>query len=418
MKYSVPRGTKDILPEETPLWQQLEATCRKVFSLYNYNEIRTPVFESTELFTRSIGKTTDIVSKEMYEFKDRKGRSLTLRPEETAPVVRACLENNLIGPDKITKLYYIGPMFRYERPQAGRQRQFHQAGIEVFGSIDPMVDVEVIMLNLHLFKALGLKDLEINLNSVGCSQCRPEFQKKLKAYFKENVKNLCDDCKRRFKENPLRILDCKQAKCQKYIENAPASVDFLCQECSEHYKKVNYLLDLQGVKFRDNKRLVRGLDYYTKTTFEIISNSLGAQNAVSGGGRYDTLVSEFGGKAIPAVGFAVGLERIVELLNSELLRQRRTNSEQSIKLFIATLGEEAKKTGFDLLSQAREKGISADMDYLGKSLKAQMKAADRIGAKFVYIIGEDELSKKSAVLKNMGTGKQQEIPFDALLSNL
>jgi len=414
MKYSVPRGTKDILPEQAALWQKVEETCRKVFALYNYQEIRTPIFESTELFTRSIGKTTDIVSKEIYEFKDRKGRSLTLRPEETAPVVRAVLENNLISPDKVTKLYYIGPMFRYERPQAGRQRQFHQAGIEIFGSPDPMVDVEVILLNLDLFKALGLKDLELNINSVGCPKCRPEFQTKLKTYFKDNLKGLCDDCKRRFKENPLRILDCKEKGCQKYIENAPAIVSCLCKDCSDHFKQVSDLLNFTGVKFKDNKRLVRGLDYYTKTTFEIVSNSLGAQNAVSGGGRYDNLVKEFGGKDIPAVGFAIGLERLINCLNNLSL----DIGSSSLKLFIATLGDEAKKTGFDLIQQARTKGLSADMDYLGKSLKAQMKAADRLGAKFVYIIGDDEIRKKSAILKNMETGKQEEVSFDRLVAYL
>ncbi len=414
MKYSVPRGTKDILPEQAVLWQKVESICRKIFALYNYQEIRTPIFESTELFTRSIGKTTDIVSKEIYEFKDRKGRSLTLRPEETAPVVRAALENNLISPDKVTKLYYIGPMFRYERPQAGRQRQFHQAGIEIFGSSDPMVDAEVILLNLDLFKALGLKDLEVNVNSVGCPKCRPEFQTKLKAYFKDNLKGLCVDCKRRFKENPLRILDCKEKGCQKYIDKAPAIIDCLCKDCHDHFKQVNYLLDLAGVKFKDNKRLVRGLDYYTKTTFEIVSSSLGSQNAVSGGGRYDNLVKEFGGKDIPAVGFAIGLERLINcLINSSF-----NIDASSLNLFIANLGDEAKKVGFDLIQQARAKGISADMDYLGKSLKAQMKAADRLGAKFVYIIGDDEIRKKSAILKNMETGKQEEITFDRLVAYL
>ncbi len=415
MKYSVPRGTKDILPEQAVLWQKVESICRKVFALYNYQEIRTPIFESTELFTRSIGKTTDIVAKEIYEFKDRKGRSLTLRPEETAPVVRAALENNLISPDKVTKLYYIGPMFRYERPQAGRQRQFHQAGIEVFGSSDPMVDVEVILLNLDLFKALGLKDLEVNVNSVGCPKCRPEFLKKLKAYFKDNLKSLCSDCKRRFKENPLRILDCKEKGCQKYIDKAPAIIDCLCKDCHDHFKQVNYLLDVAGVKFKDNKRLVRGLDYYTKTTFEIVSNSLGSQNAVSGGGRYDNLVKEFGGKDIPAVGFAIGLERLIQIMTNDKLKM--TNEGRTI-LYVATLGEEAKKVGFDLIQQARGKGISADMDYLDKSLKAQMKTADRLGAKFVYILGDDEIRKKSAILKNMETGKQEEISFDHLAAYL
>ncbi len=414
MKYSVPRGTKDILPSETLLWQKLEQTCRQIFGTYNYQEIRTPVFESTELFTRSIGKTTDIVAKEMYEFKDRKGRSLTLRPEETAPVVRACLENNLISPDQVTKLYYIGPMFRYERPQAGRQRQFHQAGVEVFGSADPLVDVEVIMLNMQLFKALGLKDLEVNINSVGCSKCRPEFRRQLKLYLKDNIAKMCSDCQERFEKNPLRVLDCKETKCQKYIDKAPASTDTLCSECRTHFDGVMAGLRDGEIKVKVNNRLVRGLDYYTKTTFEIVSKQLGAQNAVSGGGRYDTLVGELGGKSIPAVGFAIGLERIIELLKP----LRITHYPLRITLFIATLGEQAKKIGFDLLNKARDQGISADMDYLGKSLKAQMKTADRMGAKYVYIIGDEELKKKSAVLKNMETSEQKEVGFDQLLASL
>ncbi|MFH1347180.1 MAG: histidine--tRNA ligase [Candidatus Margulisiibacteriota bacterium] len=411
MKYSIPRGTKDILPDESPIWQNLENTCRKIFGLYNYKEIRTPVFEKTELFTRSIGSTTDIVKKEMYEFKDRKGRSLTLRPEETAPVVRACLENNLIRPEQITKLYYIGPMFRYERPQAGRQRQFHQAGVEVFGSNDPLVDVENVLMNMQLFKELGLNGLEVNINSVGCKKCAPEFRKKLKAHFKENIKNMCQDCKDRFEYNPLRILDCKEAKCQKYIEEAPASADTLCDECKNHFEEVIKMLDYQSVKFVVSKRLVRGLDYYNKTTFEIVSKALGAQNAVSGGGRYDTLVEELGGQPVPAVGFAIGMERVIEIMSNDKCQM---SNEGKIILFIATLGDECKKLGFDLLSKAREKGISADMDYLGKSLKAQMKAADRLGAKYVYIIGGEEIKKGCGILKNMKTSEQREVEFDSL----
>ncbi|KPJ66467.1 histidyl-tRNA synthetase [candidate division WOR-1 bacterium DG_54_3] len=411
MKYAIPRGTKDILPAEALLWQSIEAASRKIFELYNYKEIRTPIFEMTELFTRSIGKTTDIVKKEMYEFKDRKGRSLTLRPEETAPVVRACLENNLISPDRITKLYYIGPMFRYERPQAGRQRQFHQAGVEAFGSADPLIDVEIILMNVQLFKEIGLKDLEVNINSVGCKKCQPEFRKELKAYFRDNIKNMCKDCKARFEYNPLRILDCKEDKCQKYIEEAPASVDTLCNECKNHFEEMIKMLDYQKVNLKVNKRLVRGLDYYTKTTFEVVSRELGAQNAVSGGGRYDTLVQELGGKPTPAVGFAIGTERVIEVLKQSNVPFPPS---RVAGLYIATIGEEARRLGFDLLSKAREKGVAADMDYLGKSLKAQMKTADRMGAKKVYIIGEDELKKGCGILKDMKTGEQREVLFDSL----
>jgi histidyl-tRNA synthetase len=411
VKYTVPRGTRDILPDETPLWQMIENTCHKVFQLYDYREIRTPIFESTELFSRSIGSTTDIVKKEMYEFKDRKGRSLTLRPEETAPVVRACLENNLIGVDKITKVYYLGPMFRYERPQAGRQRQFHQAGVEVFGSADPLIDAEVILMNIQLFQAMGLKDFDVNLNSVGCEKCRPDYRKKLHDYFKTHIGKMCTDCRDRFEHNPLRILDCKEAGCQKQIENAPAAIDSLCAACKSHFESVVKMLDYQKAVFKVNKRLVRGLDYYTRTTFEIVSGALGAQNAVSGGGRYDGLVEEMGGKPTPAVGFAIGLERVIEILGKNT-EHRAQNT--GLEIYFATMGEEAKDLGFDLMMKLRQGGIAADMDYSSKSLKAQMKAADRLGAKHVYIIGEEEIKKESAILRAMQTGEQKEVPFSGL----
>ncbi|MBI5399248.1 histidine--tRNA ligase [Candidatus Saganbacteria bacterium] len=423
-KYAVPRGTKDILPDETALWQRLESACRRVFGLYNYGEIRTPIFEATDLFARSIGVSSDIVSKEMYEFKDRKGRSLTLRPEATAPVVRAALENNLIGPDKLTKLYYIGPMFRYERPQAGRQRQFHQAGVEVFGSADPLVDAEIILLNLQLFQELGLNDLSVNLNSVGCSVCRPDYRQKLKEYFHDKVKKMCADCLNRYETNTLRILDCKEAGCQAALEGAPAAVASLCPECLAHFQAAIKTLDYQQVNFVVNKRLVRGLDYYTRTTFEIIAPSLGAQNAISGGGRYDGLVETLGGKPTPAAGFAVGMERVITLMTNDAVPAGQTarmgrqeclmTNEGDIILYLVTLGEEAKKLGFDQLVKLRKKGISAEIDYLGRSLKAQLKTADRLGVKYVYIIGEAELKQGQGILKKMATAEQKEIKFDSL----
>ncbi len=414
-KYAAPRGTKDVLPADSSQWQKIENACRKVFELYNYKEIRTPIFESTELFTRSIGQTTDIVGKEMYEFKDRKGRSLCLRPEATAPVVRACIENNLLSADQTTKLYYIGPMFRYERPQAGRQRQFHQAGVEVFGSNEPRLDAEVIALNLQLLSEIGLKDLEVDVNSVGCVNCRPAYREKLRDYLKTNIKDMCSDCLDRFEKNPLRVLDCKEAKCQRYIENAPASSSMLCVDCSNHFKQMVGWLDGLMVKYKVNNRLVRGLDYYTKTTFEIVSNKLGAQNAVSGGGRYDGLVEELGGKPTPAVGFAIGIERILAIMSND---QCQMSNEGTIILYIAALGDEAAKVGFGLMQKARSQWISADMDYLGKSLKSQMKAADRAGAKFVYIIGDEEIKKQSAILKNMQTSSQEEVSFVGLFDKL
>ena len=410
MKYSSPRGTRDILPEEAKIWQITEEKFANICGLFNFQEIRTPVFESTDLFARSIGTSTDIVAKEMYTFLDKKGRSLTLRPEATASVVRAAIENNLLNKDKITKLYYIGPMFRYERPQAGRQRQFHQVGIEAFGSSDPMIDVEAISLADQFFKALGLKNLEINVNSVGCPECRPKYVEKLKQYFAENVKNMCEDCNKRFEFNPMRILDCKEPKCQSFIIKAPASIDSLCQECRLNFEQVELGLKAASIKYAINNRLVRGLDYYTRTTFEIVSKSLGAQNAVCGGGRYDKLVEELGGSPTPAVGFAIGLERLVEIMKAESGERK---AESSLKLFIATLGEPARKLGFEILQKAREAGISADIDYLGKSLKSQMKEADKIGAQLVLILGEDEIKSGKAQLRNMKTTDQEEVTCDA-----
>ena len=410
MKYASPRGTRDILPEEINLWQETEKTCREVFALYNYREIRTPIFEMTELFSRSIGESTDIVSKEMYTFPDRKGRSLTLRPEETAPVVRAALENNLTLKDQVAKLYYLGPMFRYERPQAGRFRQFYQAGVEAFGSADPLIDAEIIILAGQIFEKLGLKDLEVDINSVGDQKCRPQYVEKLRSYFKEHEKSLCEDCRKRLELNPLRILDCKEAACQKYIDKVPASADNLCPECKSHFEKVVKWLGLSGIRYKINHRLVRGLDYYTRTTFEVVSKQLGAQNAVCGGGRYDTLVEELGGKPTPAAGFAIGMDRLVEVIKSKILNQK---SKQGIQLYIATVGEEATKKGFEMINTIRRDGISADMDFLGKSLKSQLKSADQANAGFTLIIGDEEIKSGKGKLKNMQTAEQEEVPCDA-----
>ena len=411
-KYTAPRGTKDILPAEAGLWQFIEDNCRDIFFLYNYQEIRTPVFESTELFSRSIGNTTDIVKKEMYTFEDRKGRSLTLRPEATAAVVRAGLENNLIAPDNFTKLFYIGPMFRYERPQAGRQRQFHQAGVEVFGSADPLLDAEVIVMAVKLFDSFGLKELRVDLNSVGCKKCQPGYRQAVQDYFRPKIGEMCADCRERLESNPLRILDCKEPGCQPFLAAAPASAQHLCEECDLHFKKLRSYLDNSKIKYQLNDRLVRGLDYYTKTAFEVVSSQLGAQNAVCGGGRYDNLVEELGGKATPAIGFAIGLERVVEILKQVKLAG---HDSRGLLLYFATIGEPAKKVAFDLLNKGRELGIPSDMDYTGKSLKAQMKAADRLKSQYVYIIGDDEVAKGAAVLKNMETSEEREVTFENVL---
>jgi histidyl-tRNA synthetase len=414
MKFTAPRGTFDILPEQVGVWQAIESASRKAFDLYSYEEIRTPIFESTELFARSIGSTTDIVSKEMYTFLDKKERSLTLRPEETAPVVRACLENNLISPDKVTKLYYIGPMFRYERPQAGRFRQFHQIGVEAFGSADPLLDSEVILLAVDLFEKIGLDGIEVDVNSVGCKVCRPNFQEELKKYFSTNINEMCEDCRKRLEFNPLRILDCKNPNCQKFILKAPAPLDFVCGDCARNFEQLKSYLGSARVKFAINNRLVRGLDYYTGVTFEIISKKLGAQNAICGGGRYNDLVEELGGKSTPAIGFAFGVERMIEVLKGS----KGVIEIKKPKVFVATMGENAKLKGFEVAGNLRRAGISVDIDYVDRGIKAKMKAADRSGAKYAIIIGEDELKMNSAVLKNMADSEQKQVMVDKLIDNI
>lgn len=409
MKYSRPRGTKDILPGEIELWQKIESACRIIFSLYGYDEIRTPIFEETDLFNRGIGRATDIVAKEMYTFEDKGNRSLTLRPEATAAVVRAALENNLLIPENVLKLYYIGPMFRYERPQAGRYRQFYQAGVEVFGSKDPRLDAEVIILSVQLLVSLGLKDITAQINNVGCDKCQPNYRKALQDYFKDNLKHMCKDCAERYKKNILRIMDCKQEKCQKYINQAPMLSGQLCDNCRIELSTVEDILSKYGVPYTINQRLVRGLDYYSGVIFEIISKDLGAQNAVCGGGRYDMLVQELGGKSTPACGFAIGMDRLTDLLKKALPEGVGKKS----RIFIASIGEEAQQKAFELAQQLRAKGIGVEIDYMQKSLKAQLKRADRINASKVLIIGENEIKNKTILLKDMYDGTQKEVLCDA-----
>jgi len=412
MKYTRQRGTRDILPPEIRTWQFLEDKARSVFESYNYAEIRTPIFEQTELFTRGIGEDTDIVGKEMYTFIDKGERSITLRPEETAPVVRALIENNLLGQNELVKLYYIGPMFRYERPQAGRSRQFYQAGVEVFGSSDPLIDAEVIELGLRYFIEIGLKELEVDINSVGCKKCRPKYKEELKKYFKGRSKDLCETCQGRLDRNPLRILDCKEPKCQKAIEGAPATTDHLCEECRAHFDKVKDYLSQYGIRFKLNKRLVRGLDYYTKTTFEIVSRSLGAQNAVCGGGRYDTLVEELGGRSTPATGFAIGLDRLVIVMKDQKISIPK---DKRLQVYIITLGDAARQKGLEFLRNLRVMGIRSDIDYQGRSLNSQLKSADRLNAEFAVIIGDDELRNGLAIIKSMDEKTQEKVKFEEVL---
>ena len=411
LKYTCARGTRDIIYPETQLWEKVLCSCREIFKLYNYKEIKTPVFEGTELFTRSIGEETDIVNKEMYVFADKKGRSLALRPEGTASVVRAYLEDKLYT-EPLTKLWYAGPMFRYERKQAGRQRQFDQIGIEVFGSPDPRIDVEAIEILFALYKKLEIKDVYLSLNSIGCDACRPVYKENLKTFLNSIKSELCEDCKIRTEKNPLRVLDCKNPSCQKFFTTIPNIPDFICPDCKTHFDQVKKHLEAVGIEYEINPRLVRGLDYYTRTVFEAISRSsaLGAQNTLCGGGRYDNLVAQYGGNPTPAFGWAFGLERLIMIMQEE-----QENIPESIEYFIATMGDEARNKGFELLSSLRKMNKTAETYYFKEdSLKKQLKWANKLGALNVIIIGEDELNQGRFVLRDMGTGEQQSMPFSTL----
>ena len=404
-----PRGTKDILPEVSSNWQYFEKTVREICKLYGYKEIRTPVFEHTELFLRGIGETTDIVSKEMYTFTDRGERSLTLRPENTASVVRALLEHKLYAENLLNKLFYIGPMFRYDRPQAGRYRQFHQFGVEALGAKGPAVDAEVIILAVQLLERLGLDDLNLYINSVGCPECRPVYREKLQEFLREKTEHLCGDCQSRFDRNPMRILDCKNPKCNEESEGAPHIVDCLCDDCSTHFNHLKSLLEAAGIKFTLNPRLVRGLDYYTKTAFEIQYAPLGSQSAVCGGGRYDGLVAECGGQSTPSIGFAIGIERILLALEKQGLLPEVTND---IDIFIAPIGQQVQGMAFRLLCDLRKNGIVADMDFMNRNIKGQMKQANKCSARFVAIIGDDEAVQQKVMLKNMESGVQELVAIE------
>ncbi len=415
MYIKVPKGTQDILPEDISKWYYIEDMIKEILNKYGYKEIRTPFFEYTDLFVRGIGESTDIVTKEMFTFPDRKGRSLTLRPEGTAPVIRAYLENNMDRISKVIKLFYLGPMFRCEKPQAGRFRQFNQFGIEVIGTKSPSADAEVILTVLDVYKKLGLKNLEILINSVGCKKCRANYIQKLKKYLKDKKDFLCSECKERYIKNPLRVLDCKKDSCKKIIESAPVIIENLCQECELHFSEVKSYLNDQKIVFHEDPRLVRGLDYYTKTAFEIISRGLGAQNAIGGGGRYDDLVEELGGKPTPAVGFAAGIERMIIAIDQQKVKWP---VEKGLDIFVAKVNEKNKDTAFRLLQKIRNTGLSADMDYSEGSLKSQMRIANKAGVRYTVIVGEEELSKNMVILRNMQTKEQKEIKIDNIINEV
>lgn len=406
-----PRGTNDIIPGEVEKWRRVENQFFRICALYGYNEIRTPVFEHTELFQRGVGDTTDIVEKEMYTFMDRGGRSVTLRPENTAPAVRAYLENKLYAGPQPVKLFYCGPMFRYDRPQAGRFRQFHQVGAEVFGSDDPSADSEVIAMAMDFYGRLGLKDLDLHINSVGCPECRPVQRRELKKYFQPHLGNLCRNCRGRFEKNPLRILDCKEVRCAEAGAEAPSTIDCLCLDCAEHFEQVKKNLDLLNINYVIDRRLVRGLDYYTHTAFEIMAPDIGAQSSIGGGGRYNGLIETCGGPPTPGVGYALGTERIILAME----RQGLTVSAASKPdVFVVTAGTKAADTAYRMLFSLRSAGISADKDYLGRSLKAQMKYAGKSGARFVVIVGEEELARDVVLVRDMTAGQQEEVPLSEL----
>lgn len=410
-----PRGTHDVTPQEARNWRRVEQAARGICELYHYGEIRTPVFEHTELFLRGIGETTDVVQKEMYTFNDRGGRSITLRPENTAAVVRSYLEQKMYADAQAAKVYYIGPMFRYDRPQAGRLRQFHQFGIEAIGPAGPSVDAEIILLAVRFFANLGLQDLNLMINSVGCPKCRPPYRLLLQEFLREKRASLCGNCQSRFDRNPMRILDCKEEECNRLSAGSPQMVDCLCDECRDHFAGLRRFLDAAGVSYNLNPRLVRGLDYYTKTAFEIQYPLLGAQSAVCGGGRYDGLIEECGGPSTPGIGFAIGLERVLLAMEKQGLLPA---PEDPVPVWVAPIGQEALLPAFSLLDRLRRLGIPSDMDHGSRSLKSQLKQANRTQARYVAMIGEEEARAGTVTLKNMATGEQSVLSADDALKQL
>ncbi|HHV62891.1 MAG TPA: histidine--tRNA ligase [Firmicutes bacterium] len=435
MEYKAPRGTRDILPDEMHLWHKVEDIVRLVCERAGYGEIRTPIFEYTELFERGIGQVTDIVEKEMYTFLDKAKRSITLRPEGTASVVRAFLEHKLYARPQPTKFYYIGPMFRYERPQSGRYRQFWQFGVEALGSQDPAMDVEVIGILIEIYRQLGLGGFEVQLNTIGCPECRPRYRDELRSYLGGRAGELCEDCRRRLVRNPLRLLDCKEPGCQRAIDEVPPIFEYLCDECREHFEGVKALLSALGVSFVINPRIVRGLDYYTKTVFEVVHSELGAQDVLGAGGRYDGLAGECGGPPTPGVGFAAGIDRAIQVLSAGAGAGEAGDAESrpgdagapGPDVYIAPIGREAKaealKLAFALRQGAGEEtpgagGLKVETDFMGRSLKAQMKYANKLGARQVVILGDEELHRGVALLRDMSTGDQEEVPITDIVKRL
>ena len=411
MLTEAPKGTKDIFGAYMDEWQRVEGVIRSLCEDFGIGELRTPIFEHTELFLRGVGETTDIVQKEMYTFKDKGDRSITLRPEGTAGAARSFIEHGIYNNPQPTRLFYIGPMFRYENTQKGRQRQFHQFGVEMYGSYSPALDAEVISVAAQLLKRLGINDVALRINSLGCPECRQKYNTALREYIGSNIDKLCDDCRERFEKNPLRVLDCKEEKCQRIIADAPVVLDYLDEECTEHFETVKAILDEMGIKYEVDDKIVRGLDYYTRTVFEFVSNGIGAQGTVCGGGRYDNLVAECGGQPTGAAGFAVGIERLLLVLES-LNGAFEKKAEKDI--YIGAIGKAGLIKGQGIAYRMRQAGIKAECDSVGRSVKAQMKYANKTGAAYSVILGDNEIAEDSVKLKNMETGEEDPVKVSEL----
>ncbi|WP_444425388.1 histidine--tRNA ligase [Ruminococcus sp.] len=403
------KGTEDVLPKDSYRWQFVEDVMRKESAAYGFKEIRTPVFEHTELFARGVGQTTDVVQKEMYTFDTKGGESVTLRPEGTAGAARAMLEHGLVNDSLPIKASYFVSCYRYEKPQAGRLREFHQFGLECYGTQSPVADAELICAAQSIFDRLGIKQLRLEINSIGCPTCRAEYHKALKEYFYGYKDELCETCNSRLEKNPMRILDCKSPVCSKIAQGAPKITDYLCDECKEHFASVQKYLDAAGVEYTVNPTIVRGLDYYTKTVFEFVTDFIGAQGTVCGGGRYDGLIEELGGKHLPSLGFAMGIERLLMLMDKQGIEIPKPST---CDLYVAVMGESASLKSFEIIKAVRSCGLIAETDVVGRGLRAQMKYADKIGAKFSMVLGDNEIEQGKAVIKNMSSGEQTEIVLD------
>lgn len=411
----IPKGTKDVLPKQSYLWQYVEKTARETAESFGFREIRTPMFEHTELFLRGVGDTTDVVSKEMYTFFDKGNRSMTLKPEGTAGVARSFVENGLANDGLPAKMYYFSPAFRYERPQAGRLREHHQFGVELYGAAGAQADAEVITLVDAFYKKLGLKKVQLELNSIGCKECRTAYNAALKEYFAPRLGEMCEDCNARFAKNPMRMIDCKNEKCKVHTAGAPRMLDYLCPDCRAHFEEVKRLLDGAGVKYEVNPSIVRGLDYYSRTVFEFVSGAAGAQGTVCGGGRYDTLLEQIGGKPVPAVGFGGGTERLLMVMEAEGAPMPTPNR---VTCYLAGMDGVSREKAFLLANELRSAGVSCETDLMDRSVKAQFKYADKIGARFVAVIGESELAEGAAEVKDMKNSTSERIKFADLAAYL